>query len=71
MITNKQKLTAAMEGATAALEGRSLDANTYPETDDLHFHWLEGWTSARMAKMKSKSSDNNPQPNKQHHVALH
>ena len=43
-----------MEGAKAALEGKKMDANTYPETDDLHFEWLAAWTDVQMDRMKSR-----------------
>jgi len=54
MTTDSERLKARMEGAKAALEGRKLDANTYTETDDLHFEWRSGWTSARMEMLKVK-----------------
>ena len=57
MKTNAEILKARMEGATAALEGRKLDANTYEETDDLHFEWLAGWTSARMEMQKRRGQN--------------
>jgi ribosome modulation factor len=55
MKTNAEILKARMEGATAALEGRKLDANNYDETDELHFDWLAGWTSARAEQRKIKT----------------
>lgn len=53
MKTDTEKLKARMEGAKAALEGRKMDANTYAETDDLHFEWLAAWTSVHMNRIKS------------------
>lgn len=49
---DKARLKAKMDGACAALEGRKPEANPYNETDDLHFEWLDGWTSARMEMQK-------------------
>lgn len=60
MKTNAEILKARREGATAALEGRKLDANTYDETDDLHFEWLAGWTSARMEMQKRRGQNAEP-----------
>lgn len=57
MKTNAEILKARMEGATAVLEGRKLDANTYDETDDLHFEWLAGWASARMEMQKRRGQN--------------
>ena len=57
MKTDTERLKARMEGAKAALEGRKMDANTYDETDDLHFEWLAGWTSARMEMLKSRGQN--------------
>jgi ribosome modulation factor len=54
MKTNTERLKARMEGAKAALEGKKMDANTYPETDDLHFEWLAAWTDVQMDRMKSR-----------------
>lgn len=53
--TMKERLTAKMEGACAALEGRKLDANTYHEDSGLHFEWLAGWTSARLEMRKRQN----------------
>ena len=47
-MTDNDKLQAAMAGATAALEGRTMGANPYPEDDDRHFLWLEHWAGARL-----------------------
>ena len=50
---DKARLKAKMDGAFAALEGRKLDANQYPEESELHFDWLAGWTSAKMEMRKT------------------
>lgn len=55
--TDKERLNARMEGAKAALEGRKMDANTYDETDDLHFEWLAAWTDTRMEMMRRSSQN--------------
>lgn len=54
MKTDTKKLKARMEGAKAALEGRKIDANTYDESDDLHFEWLAAWTDAHMERIKAR-----------------
>jgi len=46
-------MRAKMAGVKAALEGRKLDANEYPEDSDLHFVWLAAWADTRMEMMKS------------------
>lgn len=51
MKTNTERLKARMEGAKAALEGRKMDANTYDETDELHFEWLGAWTDVNMERI--------------------
>ena len=48
------KVKARFEGAKAAQGGLKMDANTYPETDDLHFEWLAAWTDMRLAMHKSR-----------------
>lgn len=55
--TNKERLNARIAGAKAALEGRKMDANTYDETDDLHFEWLAAWTDTRMEMMRRSSQN--------------
>lgn len=47
MPDDKEKLRARMAGAKAALEGKKMDANTYPEENDLHFEWLAGWSAVK------------------------
>ena len=42
-----------MGGVKAALEGRKMDANNYPESDDLHFEWLAGWASVQLDYIRS------------------
>ena len=54
MKTNTERIKARMEGAKAALESKKMDANTYDETDDLHFEWLSAWTAVRMDRLKSR-----------------
>lgn len=51
--SDRDRLKAKMDGACAALEGRHLDANQYPEESELHFEWLDGWTSAKMEMRKT------------------
>lgn len=50
-------LYAQLDGATCASEGKKMDANPYPETDDLHFQWLQAWTNERLAMMKSRGQN--------------
>ena len=51
--SDRERLKAKMAGACAALEGRKLDANQYPEESDLHFEWLDAWTSAKIEMRKT------------------
>jgi ribosome modulation factor len=51
--SDRDRLKAKMDGACAALEGRKMSANQYPEESDLHFEWLAGWTSAKMEMRKT------------------
>lgn len=51
--SDRERLKAKMDGACAALEGRKLDANQYPEDSDLHFEWLAGWVSAKTEMRKT------------------
>lgn len=52
----RTQLKAKMHGACAALEGRTIAANTYPEDSDLHFCWLYGWTEAKLEMRKHPNS---------------
>ena len=55
-------LYAQLDGATCAREGKKMDANPYPETDDLHFQWLQAWTNERLAMMKSRGQNASVEP---------
>jgi hypothetical protein len=62
--SDRARLKAKMDGACAALEGRKLDANQYPEESELHFEWLAGWTSAKMEMRKTPNGrGERPGPN--------
>ena len=57
MKTDTERLKARMEGAKAALEGRKMDANTYDETDDLHFEWLGSWSSTQIEMAEARKQN--------------
>ena len=56
MRKKRPQLYASLDGATCAKEGKKLDANPYPETDDLHFVWLSAWTDERLRMMRKNSA---------------
>lgn len=49
---NPPRMKARVDGACAALEGKKLGANPHPEGSDLHWEWLQGWTSAKLQKLR-------------------
>ena len=53
-------LKARMDDTKSALEGIKMDANTYPETDDLHFEWLDGWAQVHMERVQTLTKANTP-----------
>lgn len=39
-----RRLKATEEGRTARRAGRKIDANPYPEGEERHWNWLDGWS---------------------------
>ena len=62
MKTKIEILRARINGAQAALRGEKLDANPYPETDELHFEWMAAWADVRMEQIKSGQNSLLTQP---------
>lgn len=39
-----RRLKATEEGRKARREGHKIDANPYPEDEERHWNWLDGWS---------------------------
>ena len=39
-----RRLKATEEGRKARREGYNIDANPYPEGEERHWNWLDGWS---------------------------
>ena len=46
-----------LEGRIAASCGEKVGNNPYPEEDDLHFYWMDGWASHHTEEISARKAD--------------
>lgn len=49
----KARIKARDEGRQAAKDGVVVGDNPYPENDETHWHWMDGWASEKIEQRKS------------------
>lgn len=52
-----QGIRAREAGKTASREGKKMDANPFPETNELHWNWLDAWCVEESSKARSEFPD--------------
>jgi hypothetical protein len=52
MIDNYLEIEAEGKGAHARRKGIVIGDNPYPETSELHWRWIKGWTDEAMRQRK-------------------